>query len=51
MLMADELKRHLRERGFAVPVVNPLPMAVEIARLLIRQGLSHSGFAFPLAAT
>jgi allantoin racemase len=48
MSMADELKIHLRDHGFDVPVINPLPLAVDVARLLIRQGLSHSKLAYPL---
>jgi allantoin racemase len=51
MLLAEDLKKQLRERGFEIPVINPLPLAVDVARLLIRQGLSHSGLAYPLATT
>jgi allantoin racemase len=45
----DELERRLKDRGFDVPIVNPLPFAVEVARLLISQKLSHSVVSFPLA--
>lgn len=44
-----ELVGRLKERGFDVPVVNPLPFAVEVARFLIAQKLSHSIMSFPLA--
>lgn len=50
MMMGDELERQLRKRGFEVPVINPLPLAVDVARILIRQGLSYSRLAYTLAA-
>jgi allantoin racemase len=49
--MADELERRLREKGFDVLVVNPLPLAVEIARALIKLDLTHSALAYPPAKT
>ena len=48
-MIADELQGRLKERGFDMPVINPLPMAVEVARLLIKNKLTHSALAFPLA--
>jgi allantoin racemase len=45
--MADELNRRLKDRGFEILVVNPLPLAVEIARALIKLDLSHSISAYP----
>jgi len=48
-LMVDDLDAMLKEKGFEIPLVNPLPLAVDVARLLIKQRLSHSQRAFPLA--
>jgi len=45
----DELEKRLREKGFEVPIINPLPFTVEVARLLINQKISHSTVSFPLA--
>lgn len=46
----DELQSRLRERGLELLVVNPLPLALELARVLIRQGMSHSKLAYPSPA-
>jgi len=48
-MLGDELRKQLRDRGFDVLVVNTLPMALEVARLLVRNKLTHSASAFPLA--
>lgn len=45
--MADELGKRLKEEGFEIPVINPLPLAVDVARALIRQRLSHSLLSYP----
>jgi len=47
--MEDELRARLKAEGFDVLLINPLPLAVEVARLLIRMNLTHSAQAFPLA--
>jgi len=48
--MASELEKELKKRGMNVLTINPVPLAVDIARLLIKNGLSHSALAYPLAA-
>jgi len=48
-MLGDELRGRLRDQGFDVLVVNTLPMALEVARLLVRNKLTHSALAFPLA--
>lgn len=48
--LADELQARLKEKGYDVLVVKPLFMALEMARLLIRNKLTHSAIAFPLDA-
>lgn len=49
-MLGDELHKRLRDRGFDVLIINPLPMTLEVARLLVNNKLSHSPLAFPLAA-
>ena len=48
-MMEDELRKRLKAEGFDVLLINPLPLAVEVARLLVKMNLSHSAQAFPLA--
>lgn len=48
-MIKDELEKRLRERGFDVLIINPLPIALEVARLLVRNKLTHSALAFPPA--
>jgi len=48
-MIASEIQQRLKDEGYDVLVVNPLPMAVEVARLLVKNKLSHSALAFPLA--
>ena len=48
-MLGDELQRRLRDRGFDLVVINPVPMAVEMAKLLVSNQLTHSALAFPLA--
>ena len=43
----DILHSELVKRGYDVPVINPLPTAVEIARVLVNSGLSHSRITYP----
>ena len=49
VMLADELQERLKERGFDVLIMNTLPVAVDLARLLIKNRLTHSALAFPLA--
>ena len=48
-MMEDELRKRLKEAGFDVLLINPLPLAIEVAKLLIKMNLSHSAQSFPLA--
>jgi len=43
----DELRKRLREKGFEVPVVNPLPFGLDIARVLIKHELTQSSRCYP----
>jgi len=47
--MADELGKELKHQGFEVLALNPVPLTVEVARFFVKNGLSHSALAFPLA--
>ncbi|NIB42670.1 Asp/Glu racemase [Pseudomaricurvus alkylphenolicus] len=38
----------LKEQGLSVPIINPLPLAVEAAKSLVRNHLKHSKIAYPL---
>ncbi|MFC1964253.1 aspartate/glutamate racemase family protein [Chloroflexota bacterium] len=50
LAMAEqELVARLKDRDIDIPVINPLPIALEMARLLIKNNLTHSILAFPLA--
>jgi allantoin racemase len=42
-----ELQKELQTRGFDVPVVNPLPLAVDFARVLVKNRLSQSLRSYP----
>jgi len=48
LFMAEELKKRIKERGIDIPVINPAPLTVHLARLMISQGLSHSNLSFPM---
>ena len=48
-MLVDGLMKRFKERGIDIPIINPLPMALEMARLLIKNNLSHSALAFPYA--
>ncbi len=48
-MLENELRQRLKEAGFDTLIINPLPLAVEVARLMIKMKLSHSALAFPLA--
>lgn len=45
--MADRLQTELKNRGIEIPVVNPLPFAVDIARVLIKHKLTQSLPCYP----
>ena len=47
MPMIDEVKRRLKEQQYGVPVINPMSLAVDVARILIRQKLTHSEACYP----
>lgn len=44
--VADRLEALLAERGYAVPVIRPMPTAVQLAALMVQGGMSHSRHAF-----
>ena len=44
--MAEEVQNRLKEKGYDVPVVNPLPITVEIAKALVKCKLTHSRLAY-----
>ena len=44
-----EVETRLKSKGLGVTVINPLPLTIEVARLLIKMKLTHSAAAFPLA--
>ncbi len=45
--MTDSLRAELKNRGIDIPVVNPLPFAVDVARVLIKHGLTQSLPCYP----
>lgn len=47
MWLVDPTREKLREKGFDIPFINPLPMAVQIARSLVNLGLSHGRAGYP----
>ena len=48
--MASELEKELKKQGMDILTINPVPFTVEVARFLVRQKMSHSALAYPLAA-
>jgi len=48
--MASELEKELRSQGIDVVSINPVPFTVEVARLLIKTGVSHSALAYPFTS-
>ncbi len=42
----EVLHTELVKRGYDIPIVDPLPTAVEMARVLVNSGLSHSRTAY-----
>ena len=47
MRMRDELDRRLKERGFQVTVITPLPLAIDVAKMLVKHKLTHSPATYP----
>lgn len=45
---AAGLKQGLLERGIDIPVIDPIPTAVNMAAAIVRSNLSHSARSFPL---
>ncbi len=41
------LRSELLKKGYDIPVVNPLPVAVEVARALVNLKLTHSRITYP----
>lgn len=44
---AEAVREGLLEHGVDVPVIDPIPTAVNVAAALVRSGLSHSRLTFP----
>lgn len=44
---AAAMRRSLLDAGFDVPVIDPIPIAVQMADALVKTGLSHSKRAYP----
>ncbi len=48
LIWMDKLLRsELLKKGYDIPVVNPLPVAVEVARALVNLKLTHSRITYP----
>jgi len=47
MWLVDPAREKLREKGIDIPFINPLAMAVQIARALVNSGLSHGRVGYP----
>ncbi|WP_210526151.1 aspartate/glutamate racemase family protein [Rubellimicrobium arenae] len=45
---AQSVREGLLARGIDIPVIDPIPTAVNIAAALVRSNLSHSALTFPL---
>jgi len=45
--LEDEVENQLRKKGVNVLIINPLALTIEVARLLVKLGLSHSVLAYP----
>lgn len=43
----DAVTAHLEARGFQVPVIDPVPVAVRLAESFVRSGLRHSKRRYP----
>jgi allantoin racemase len=47
MWMKKVLESELGKRGYRITVMNPIPVAVEMARMLVKLNLSHSEVGYP----
>ncbi|RLJ36195.1 allantoin racemase [Litoreibacter meonggei] len=45
--LAQSLQEKLRDAGWFVPVIDPIPITVKIAKALVETGISHSKAAYP----
>ena len=45
--MRDDLDRRLKERGFGAVVITPMPLAIDVAKMLVKHGLTHSAATYP----
>lgn len=48
-MIIKEVDVRLKAKGYAATLIQPFPLTVEVARLLIKMKLSHSAKAFPPA--
>lgn len=44
---AEWLQSQLADSGLAVPVLDPIPVSIRLAKLLVDSGLTHSKLAYP----
>ncbi len=44
---AEFMRSRLHEQGYAVPVIDPLPLATLVAAVAVRHGVSHSKISYP----
>jgi allantoin racemase len=45
--LSEKLQERLREKGYEVPVVDPIRAAIYYAKLLVRLGLRQSRISYP----
>ncbi len=45
--VAQSLQIQLKEKGYDLPVLDPIPLAVRLAKMLVQSGVSHSKVAYP----
>jgi len=45
--LAEPAGKRLKEIGFDIPFINPFPAAVELAKSLVRLGISHGRVGYP----
>ena len=47
MWTVDFLKNELKARGYDIPCINPVPVAVEMAKTFAKLGITHSRLLYP----
>ncbi|NNL87714.1 MAG: Asp/Glu racemase [Marinicaulis sp.] len=47
---AQQLEKDLFAEGFDIPVIDPVPMTIKLAKTFVEVGLRHSKYAFPTPA-